>query len=154
VGEAEAGQWLTLAELANRTGRHIDAVRSWAHRGRRAGRLRMQKNNRHELQVWFTPELEPELVQGIASAASVGGEDEIEALAQLRSRLEDTAESLAEARIGQARLEGELVAEARRSADLVAALERERERGDRLAAELAEARRPVLLRLLEALRRR
>jgi hypothetical protein len=153
VSVMEAGQWLTLAELASRTGRHIDAVRSWAQRGRRAGRLRTQKNNRHELQVWFTPEHEPELLQGAASVALAGSDGEAEALAELRSWLEDTAEALAEARIGQARLEGELAAEARRSADLVAAVDRERDRADKLAAELAEARRPVLLRLLEALRR-
>jgi len=41
-----------------------------------------------------------------------------------------------------------------RNTDLQAVLELERARADRLAAELAEARRPVLLRLLEALRRR
>ena len=154
MNQTEAGNWLTLAELANRTGRHIDAVRFWAHRGRRAGRLRTQKNNRHELQVWFTPELEPELVHGVASAASGGGEDETEAVALLRSRLEDTAEALAEARIGQARLEGELAAEARRSADLAAAVEHERAERAKLAAELVEMRKPWVVRAIEALRRR
>ena len=60
------GQWLTLAEVAGRTDRHIDAVRSWAQRGRRNGRLQVRKNNRHELQVWLTPELETEFGQGMA----------------------------------------------------------------------------------------
>ena len=145
MNEPEQGQWLTLAEIATRTGRHIDAVRSWAYRGRRSERLRIQKNNRHELQVWFTPELVPELAQGLASGASfsgsVGDDGMAEAMADLRSRVDDLTEVLAEARIRQARAEGELAAEARRSTDLMAALAVERERADRLAAELAEAGR-------------
>jgi chromosome segregation ATPase len=157
MNELEQGRWLTLAEIASRTGRHIDAVRSWAYRGRRSERLRTQKNNRHELQVWFTPELVPELAQGVALAASFlgSGSDEgaNEAMAELRSRMEDLTEALTEARIRQARAEGELAAEARRSTDLMAALEREREERAKLSAELAEARKGWLERLLEAVRR-
>ena len=65
----------------------------------------------------------------------------------------------------EGRAEGELAAELRRSADLTATLAAEREahrmvldqeraRGDRLEAALAEARRPLLLRLVDGLRRR
>src|SRR3712207_9493531 len=121
MDEAEQGQWLTLAEIATRTGRHIDAIRSWAYRGRRSERLRTQKNNRHELQVWFTPELVPELAQGVASGALPsgpgGGDGVTEAISGLRSRIDGLAKALAEARISQARAEGELAAEARRSTD-------------------------------------
>jgi hypothetical protein len=158
MDEPDQGRWLTLAEIAARTGRHIDAVRSWAQRGRRSERLRTQKNNRHELQVWFTPELAPELATGNASSASVSAlvddEGTAEAVTELRARVERLNEALVEARIGRARGEGELVAEARRSADLNAALDHERAERAKLAAELAEARKGWLERLLEAVRRR
>jgi hypothetical protein len=157
MDEADRGRWLTLAEIATHTGRHIDAVRSWAHRGRRSERLRTQKNNRHELQVWFTPELMTELATGNASSASVSAlvddEGAAEAVTELRARVERLNEALVEARIGRARAEGELVAEARRSADLNAALDHERAERAKLATELAEARKRWLERLLEALRR-
>ena len=101
------GRWLTLAEVAARTGRHIDAVRSWAQRARRSERVRTQKNNRHELQVWLTPELEAELAQGTASGASAdasaGDLGTPELVAELRSRIDDLTEAATEARIGQAR---------------------------------------------------
>lgn len=212
MAEAELGQWLTLAEVASRTGRHIDAVRSWAQRGRRSGRLRTQKNNRHELQVWLAPEAETELAQGIALAASVNGsagdEGTHEALAEARPRIEDLTKALAEAerrqdeaeakanelRITLARAEGEMqgvrtgataaldaaklgaaaeVASMRQQLETEVAarnavieevkaaldkererLDHERERGDRLAAELAAARRPWLVRMIEAVRGR
>ncbi len=158
MDEAGPGQWLTLAEVAGRTDRHIDAVRSWAQRGRRNGRLRVRKNNRHELQVWLTPELETEFGQGDGSAASVdglaGGEDTAQAVGELRRQVAELAQALTEARVGQARAEGELAAETRRNADLAANLEHERAGRAVLAAELAEARKPMLVRLLEALRRR
>ena len=74
-------------------------------------------------------------------------------------------EALAELRHALGRAEGELAAEQRRGAELVAtlttALDRERARADRLEAEalalaraLAEARRPWLARVLEGLRRK
>jgi hypothetical protein len=158
MDEPDQGRWLTLAEIAARTGRHIDAVRSWAQRGRRSERLRTQKNNRHELQVWFTPELAPELAAGSASSASVTAsavdEGTAEAVTELRARVEELTEALAEARISQARAEGELAAEARRSTDLLAVIGDLRTDRDRLAAELAETRKGWLERLLEAVQRK
>jgi hypothetical protein len=70
-------------------------------------------------------------------------------------------EALTEARIGHARLEERLAA-AEMIADSLRAdidrqrieVERERIRGDRLEGQLAEARKPALVRLLEAFRRR
>ena len=57
-----------------------------------------------------------------------------------------------------ARAEGELAAEQRRNAELVAtltaALNKAETRADRLEAALAEARRPWLARVLEGLRRK
>ena len=35
MDEAETGQWLTLAEVRDRTGRNIDGLRSWAKLGTR-----------------------------------------------------------------------------------------------------------------------
>jgi hypothetical protein len=58
------------------------------------------------------------------------------------------------AQLEAARLEERLAAAERREAELSATASAERARADRLEAALAEARRPVLLRLLEALRRR
>jgi hypothetical protein len=154
----DGGRWLTLAEIAVRTGRHIDAVRSWAQRARRAERVRTQKNNRHELQVWLTPEQEAELAQVAASGASAetsaGDLGAADLVSELRSRVDDLTEAIAEARIGQARAEGELAAELRRSSDLAAALGKAEAQIDRLEAALAEARRPWLARLLDAARRK
>jgi chemotaxis protein histidine kinase CheA len=154
----DGGRWLTLAEVAARTGRHIDAVRSWAQRARRAERVRTQKNNCHEPQVWLTPELEAELAQGVASAASAdasaAGEGAAELVAELRSRIDDLTEAVAEARIGQARVEGELAAELRRSTDLAAALDKAEAQIGRLEAELREMRRPWLAKVIEGLRRK
>ena len=63
-------------------------------------------------------------------------------------------EGLTQAVERAARAEGELAAELRRSAELAATMAAERARADRLEAALAEARRPLLLRMLETLRRR
>ena len=52
------------------------------------------------------------------------------------------------------RAEGELSAELRRSADLVASLTKAEARAERLEAEMRELRRPWLARVLEGLRRK
>src|SRR3954453_21931492 len=90
----DGGRWLTLAEVATRTGRHIDAVRSWAQRARRAERVRTQKNNRHELQGWLTPELGAELALGAASGAPVDASTGDLATTELRSRVDDLSEAV------------------------------------------------------------
>ena len=83
------------------------------------------------------------------------------ALAGLEERLRADGElraALAEEQVARARVEGELAAEQRRNAELVAtltaALTKAEARADRLEAALAEARRPWLARVLEGLRRR
>ena len=72
----------------------------------------------------------------------------------MANALAEARDALVEARIETASTKGELAAEVRRNADLLVALAKAEARADRLAAELAEARKPVLLRLVEALRRR
>lgn len=184
--ETEPGQWLNLAGLAARTGRHIDAVRSWAKRGQRGGRIRTRKSNRGEIHVWVTPELAAELELGRGSVGSLAAtqppaEPEAQAtqaeaqpmtqpsgldglaglVADMRGQMDRAGAALAEAREEAAEARGELAAEVRRGADLAEALRHERSRADveraradRLETELARARRPLLLRLVEALRRR
>ena len=75
-------------------------------------------------------------------------------MTELRSRVDDLTEAVTDARIGQARADGELAAELRRSSDLAAALGKAEAQIGRLEAALAEARRPWLARVLEGLRRK
>jgi NTP pyrophosphatase (non-canonical NTP hydrolase) len=169
MDEGGLGQWLTLDELAVRTGRKATGLRTWAQRRRRDGRHEWRKNNAGQWTVRVTPEVLGELEQGVDEGASLSASlsDEAlrEALADAQAEVANLREALMEARVGQARAEGELAAEARRSADLLAALaderetartmlDRERVRGDRLETALAEARKPALVRMLEALRRK
>ena len=63
MNEPELATWLTLPQLAEVTGRHIDAVRTWAHRRRKQGRHSWRKNNRAMLMVEATPEVLAELKQ-------------------------------------------------------------------------------------------
>src|SRR3954466_3267307 len=56
MDEPKAGQWLTLAEVRDRTRRNMDGLRSWAKRGARSGKLRVRKSNKGEVQVLVTPE--------------------------------------------------------------------------------------------------
>jgi hypothetical protein len=157
--EAGLGQWLSLAEVRDRTGRNIDGLRSWAKRGARSGKLRVRKNNRGEVQVLATPTLLAEFAEGTTRSA-LGGElvDGLAgdlATAEFGSELHQAlnsarlqaASSAAEVRRLEAHLD-----EVRRTLESVIAAERAR--ADRLAAELAEARKPMLVRLVEAIRRR
>lgn len=171
AAQADLGRWLTLTELAAETGRRLEGVRSWAKRGARAGRIRTRKTNRGEVQVWATAELEPGAAQADRSADL--GRDEAEP--RLQARVEELLEraTRAEAKAaglwdeagrwrgkaeeaGQraSRAEGELAAEQRRSAELRADLEHERSERTKVVAELAEARRPWLAKVLDGLRRK
>jgi hypothetical protein len=68
MNEPELATWLTLPQLAKVTGRHIDAVRTWAHRRRKQGRHSWRKNNRAMLMVEATPEVLAELKQATDDA--------------------------------------------------------------------------------------
>src|SRR3954449_321870 len=57
-------QWLTLTELAERTGRKLDAIRAWGQRRRRERRHSWRKSNSGEWTVEATPEVLSELASG------------------------------------------------------------------------------------------
>src|SRR4051812_27166760 len=122
MDEGRLGQWLTLDELAARVGRKATGLRTWGQRRRRDGRHHWRKNNAGQWTVELTPELLSDLEQGVAEgaslSASLGDEGLAEALDEARTEVANLREALTEARVGQARAEGELTAEARRSADL------------------------------------
>jgi hypothetical protein len=158
-------EWITLGEFARRMG----IARASVYGRIKRGTLDARRANRGGYVVpWPPPDHD-----GSGNAKSdVGLQD--------RDQRDDGSATVASdvvaLRIEIARLEERLAASERRgAAELEAvraqidievaarnavieqvrdALAAERARGDRLAAELAEARRPVLLRLLEALRRR
>ena len=151
--EAE-GPWLTLSEAAARSSRHIDALRAMARRGK----LERRRGNAGQWLVRL-PEALPQDDSGNAHADDSGL---AEVVAELR-------EEVAELRVALARAETQAEATKAVAAAEVEAMRRQtaaelaardavtaelRARGDRLEAALAEARRPWLARVLEALRRR
>jgi hypothetical protein len=135
------GEWLTLTAAAEQLGWRLHRMRSLA---RRQDWPKRRPNAGATFEYLIPagliaePPTRPEADDGLVATGPV---------AELHERVTDLA-----ARLGRA--EGELAAEARRSTDLqdlVADLRRER---DRLATELAEARKGWLERLIEAVRRR
>jgi hypothetical protein len=144
MAEPTAGpeQWLTVSEAALRLGWHPDRVKS----ALRRGRLQARKNNAGKWLVLVPPTM-PDRAAGPAV-----------------SRPDDTAADPAtgpaadpavlEVMLAAARAEGALAELRGTVAELRDALAAERARGDRLEAQLAEARKPWLARVLEAIRRR
>ena len=142
----KAGEWVTVAEAARRLGITPKAVRE---RIRHDSILWKPNGNVGRLVLVTEPSREPP-----GEAEDAVGEE----LAELR-------DALSEERVARARAEGELAAERRHSAGLKALLTETRDIAERreaehkavvaeLRAELAEARKPALVRLIEALRRR
>src|SRR5690348_8008832 len=111
MDEGSLGQWLTLDELAARTGRKATGLRTWAQRRRRDGRHTWRKNNTGQWTVEITPEVLSELEQSFGEVASLSDEAAREVLAEAQAEVANLREALTEARIGQARAEGELAAE-------------------------------------------
>jgi hypothetical protein len=143
--------WLSTSEAARRLGLTRDAV----HKRLRRGTLEGRRGNDGSIRVRVatTPP-----VHDAATPALGHGVDTVPLVAELRERLDRTLAELAGLRERAAHAEGELVAEVRRSiehqaamADLRAILAREQARGDRLATELAMARRGWLERMIDAL---
>lgn len=129
----EPGIWLPLAEASRRLGVTVDALR---HRVRK-GEMDSRRGNDGRVLV---------LVGSEPPASEKVADDQAE-LALLREELADAA--------GRAsRAEGELAGVREALAEVRATLAVERAGRDRLEAQLAEARKPLLVRLLEALRRR
>src|SRR5215213_7710214 len=74
MDEGSLGQWLTLDELAARTGRKATGLRTWAQRRRRDGRHEWRKNNAGRWTVRVTPEMLGELEQDLGEGASLPDE--------------------------------------------------------------------------------
>jgi hypothetical protein len=133
-----AAPWLTLSEAAERTGRHIDALRSLVRRKR----LPAKKGNAGQCLVQLPADLlaQPDKVRDIGTG--LGGD---EVMAGLMAEVTELREALARAE-----------AEARTARDTagarVAAVRAEVDAKDALIAELkamlAEARRPWWRRLI------
>jgi hypothetical protein len=152
---AEPGQWMALSEAASRLGWHLPRVQSRSRREEWPKR----RGNRGQAMEHLVPAsllAEPDAAGHRHDAAD--GVAETEALTELR-------DELAEARAESAAAKGELAPELRRSQDLATALSKAEARAERLeaeladirrraGAELAEARRPWLARVLEGLRRK
>jgi hypothetical protein len=151
--------WLTLAEAAARSGRHIDAIRTMVRRGK----LERRKGNAGQWLVRLPPNgmIGPDRSSDAASDA--GGDAWLaEVVAELKEEVTELRVALArseaghDAALAQVKAEGETRA-AKAEAELEASrtmLAQERARGDRLEAALAEARRPWLAKVLEGLKRK
>jgi hypothetical protein len=109
----------------------------------RRGRLQRRKNNQGQWLVLVTPELvaEPGLAVDMVDDHAMAG-----LVAELR-------EELTEAKVAAALADGKATALLETLLDLRHGLEHERAERAKLAAELAEARKGWLERLLEAVRR-
>src|SRR3954471_10339291 len=158
---AEAGQsheaerpWLTLSEAAARSGRHIDALRAMALRGK----LERRRGNAGQWLVRL-PESLPQDDSGNAHANDSGL---AEVVAELREEAAELRVALAraetQAEAAKAVAAAEVEAMRRQTAAEIAARDAVtaelRARADRLEAALAEARRPWLAKVLEGLRRK
>ncbi len=144
--EAE-GPWLTLSEAAARSGRHIDALRAMARRGK----LERRRGNAGQWLVRL-PEALPQDDSGNAHADDSGLAEVVAELRVALARAETQAEATkavaaAEVEAMRRQTAAELAARDAVTAEL-------RARGDRLEAALAEARRPWLARVIEGLRRK
>jgi hypothetical protein len=153
---AAPGTWLTLSEASSRLGWHLNKVKSAVRRGR----LQAKKNNAGNWLV-LVPAALLEAASGNAVDVAAGvAEDDasgdatavlLEALGDAKERAA-RADGRAEALLAAlSELRETHVAERGRLEQLLAV---ERARADRLEAALLEARKPALLRLLEAFRRR
>jgi hypothetical protein len=141
--EAQGLEWVNLSEAARRIGWPREKLRSSARRGRVRSK---RASNSGELLILLTPEL----THGLSETAYGPNRKTMKAeerLTALEAVMVD-----AEAQVADLRAE---LAESRAEARLLReALDRDRARSDRLEAAMVEARKPVLVRLLEAVRRR
>ena len=140
MGDDPPGEWVSVAEAARRLRISPRAVRDRVkHRSLTA---RPRGNAGREVFLPGTASSRETTGETAAILPGASGEE-----APRPPRETSAADAVAELRHALGRAEGELAAELRRSADLAATVEH-------LRAELAEARRPWLARVLEGLRRR
>jgi hypothetical protein len=154
---AEAGTWLTYSEAAKATGELPDKLRRMVRDGKLTARTPQESNDR-KWRLLIPPHM---LREGQAAGQGEGqaeAELQAEALAMLR-------DELAEARERAAKAEGLAEARAEANTALAAALAKAEALADQLRAEhraavaelraeLAEARRPWLAKVIEGLRRK
>jgi hypothetical protein len=144
VDADQPGQWLSLAEASQRLGATVDALRKRVRRGQ----LEARRGNDGLVRVLVLDQ--PPAGHGLADVQPEAGHEPDGAdleVALLR-------EELTEARERAAKAEGIAEAMASRIQDMASALSKAEARADRLEAALAEARRPLLLRVLDGLRRK
>jgi hypothetical protein len=137
---------VSIREAARLLGRDPKAIRARIERGT----LRWRPAGNHGREVYVTPDMEVRAEDGPGEVPGDDPADAAEAVSLMVqvARLEERLTAREEA---AARVEAELRAAVGELRETVAA---ERARADRLAAELAEARKPALVRLIEALRQR
>jgi hypothetical protein len=138
VDNGEAASWLDKRQAARVLGLSADGVRKRAIRGL----IEHRKANDGTLRYLIPADMVEEVSENRPQTSA-------ETSSPVSGQAADTALLVENARLAE-----RLAAEERRSTDLQAVLELERARADRLAAELTEARKPALVRLVEALRRR
>jgi hypothetical protein len=138
VDNGEAASWLDKRQAARVLGLSADGVRKRAIRGL----IEHRKVNDGTLRYLIPADMVEEVSENRPQTSA-------ETSSPVSGQAADTALLVENARLAE-----RLAAEERRSTDLQAVLELERARADRLAAELTEARKPALVRLVEALRRR
>ena len=140
AGEDTGTTWLPVAEAAQRLGITIDGLRSRIRRGL----VKPRRGNDGRLLV---PVATHGPATGLDPSTDAGADSADETVADLR-------EENGALRVQVARIEERLAASERREGETAAALAKAEARADRLEAELRELRRPLLLRMLETLRRR
>jgi hypothetical protein len=149
---AEQGPWLSLTEAAQRSGLAREAIRARARRNL----IPSQKGNHGEVLVQLPADLLAGHDPGMAGPPADGVADLLAEVADLRERLaraeteRDAAKAVAMAEVAAAKAgaAAEVAAKDAVVAELRAQVDREIARGDALAAQLAEARRPWWRRLI------
>lgn len=137
---ADEPSWLTLSEAAERSGLNREALRARARRGLVASR----KGNSGEVLVQVPAGLLAGDGRAEAGPPAGGGQDMADLTADLQAEVSELRVALARAEAGRDAAKATAAAEALATREVV----------DLLKAQLAETRKPALVRLLEALRRR
>jgi hypothetical protein len=137
--------WLPIAEAAPRLGLTVDGVRSRIRRGLVTTR---KGNDGRTLVAIFIVEAANGHDQSLDASKPVT-HDQVS-----HDEADELRAEVVELRVKLARVEERLNASERREMDLQIRVDDLRTERDQLGFDLAEARKPLLLRLLEALRRR